>query len=159
MSEPIRKPISKRILVSSLIGVAVIGGITAGGLAMASASGATEPTLEHSSARYVAPSGSVAGSFTFTTDVSDDSGIRGLKVVPWPASSALGPTEKDLRDVESAKCERTTAETYRCAYTLKVTKKDAAELDQGTWYVSALATAKDGGTTFVPLAARFNVTG
>ncbi|WP_371547806.1 DUF5707 domain-containing protein [Streptomyces sp. NBC_00554] len=152
------KPMSKRIVVSSLVGIAVIGGITAGGLAIASASAATKPTLENSSARYVAPSGSKAGSLTFTTDVSDDSGIKGLKVIPWPAGSALGLTEADLQHGESAKCKSTSDETSRCTYTLKVTEKEAAELDQGTWYISALATAKDGDTKFDSMTARFNVT-
>ncbi|WP_405924624.1 DUF5707 domain-containing protein [Streptomyces sp. NBC_00035] len=152
------KPMTKRIVVSSLVGIAVIGGITAGGLAIASASAATKPTLENSSARYVAPSGSKAGSLTFTTDVSDDSGIKGLKVIPWPASSALGLTEADLQHGESAKCESTTDDTSRCTYTLKVTKKEAADLDEGTWYISTLATAKDGDTKFDSMTARFNVT-
>ena len=147
---------SKRILVSSLIGVAVIGGITAGGIAMASAG--TQPTVENGSARYVAPSDRGAGSLTFTADVSDDSGIRDLKVVAWPASSKLDPTEAELRNVDSAVCRTTTDDTSRCTYTLRVTKAEAAELAQGTWYVSALATAKDGDTKFVSLAARFTVT-
>ena len=149
---------SKHIVLSSLIGVAVIGGIAAGGLAMASASAPTEPTLENGSARFVAPTGSKAGSLTFTTDVSDDSGVKGLKVIAWPASSKLDPTEAELRNVDSAVCRTTTDDTSRCTYTLRVTKAEAAELAQGTWYVSALATAKDGGTTFVPRAATFGVT-
>jgi hypothetical protein len=118
----------------------------------------TEPTLENVSARYVAPTDSEAGSLTFTADVSDDSGVKDLKVLPWPAGSKLDVTEKDLRHVDSAKCESTSDETSRCTYTLRVTKKEAAELDQGTWYVSALATAKDGDTTFVSRAATFDVT-
>ncbi|MGW5866181.1 DUF5707 domain-containing protein [Streptomyces sp. NPDC055239] len=151
---------SKRIVVSSLIGAVVVGGIAAGGIAMASDSAPAEPTLENSSARYVAPSsdGASAGSLTFTTDVSDDSGVRGLKVLAWPASSKLDPTEAELRSAESATCSSTSDDTSRCTYTLKVTKKEAAELDQGTWYVSARAAAKDGGTTFVPRAATFDVT-
>ena len=147
---------SKRILVSSLIGVAVIGGITAGGIAMASAG--TQPTVENGSARYVAPSDRGAGSLTFTADVSDDSGIRDLKVVAWPAGSELVPTEAELRHVESAKCRSTSDGTARCTYTAKVAKKEEAGLAKGTWYVSALATAKDGDTKFVSLAARFTVT-
>lgn len=149
---------SKRILVSSLVGVVLVGGITAGGLAVAAASAPKEPALEKSSARYVAPSDAGAGTLTFTTDVSDDSGIRSLKVLAWPAGSELKPTEEDLRSVESATCEATTDETSRCTYTLRVTKEEAAELDLGTWYVSALATAKDGGTTFMSHAAAFDVT-
>ncbi|MGP4049980.1 DUF5707 domain-containing protein [Streptomyces sp. 2A115] len=147
---------SKRILFSSLIGAVALGGVAAGGLALASTS--TEPTLEHGSARYAAPSDGSAGSLTFTADVSDDSGIRDLKVLAWPASSKLDPTEAELRSAESAKCRSTSDETTRCTYTLKVTKREAAELAKGTWYVSALATAKDGDTTFVPRAATFDVT-
>ncbi|MEU2281846.1 DUF5707 domain-containing protein [Streptomyces sp. NPDC013178] len=147
---------SKRTLVSSLIGVVVIGGATVGGIAMASA--ATEPTMENSSARYVAPTDDSAGALTFTADVSDDSGIRGVKVLAWPASSKLDPTEAELRSVDSATCQSTSDETSRCTYTLRVTEDEAAELAKGAWYVSALATAKDGDTTFVSRAATFDVT-
>lgn len=148
---------SKRVLFSSLIGAVAIGGVAAGGLALA-ASGPTEPTLANGSARYAAPSDGSAGSLTYTVDVSDDSGIRGLKVLAWPASSKLDPTEAELRSVESAKCRSTSDETSRCTYTLKVTERDAADLAKGTWYVSALATAEDGDTTFVPRATTFDPT-
>lgn len=147
---------SKRILYSSLIGAVVLGGVAAGSIALASAP--TKPTLENGSARYAAPSDGSAGSFTYTVDVNDDSGIRGLKVMAWPASSKLDPTEAELRSVESAKCESTSDETSRCTYTLNVTKRDAAALVRGTWYISALATARDGDTTFVPRAATFDPT-
>ncbi|KAB1139336.1 hypothetical protein F7R91_40295 [Streptomyces luteolifulvus] len=150
---------SKRILFSSLIGAAALAGVTAGGLALAS--GPTEPTMENGSARYVTPSDGSAGSFTYTVDVSDDTNIRDLKVLAWPASSKLDPTEAELRSAESAKCQSTSDETTHCTYTpyaLKVTKREAAELAQGTWYVSALAIAADGNTTFVPRAASFDVT-
>lgn len=147
---------SKRILFSSLIGAVVLGGVAAGGIALASAP--TEPTLENGSARYAAPSDDGAGSLTYTVDVNDDSGVRGLKVVVWPASSKLDPTEAELRSVENAKCKSTSDETSRCTYTLKVTEREAADLDKGTWYVSALATAKDGDTTFVPRATTFDPT-
>ncbi|MFE1797005.1 DUF5707 domain-containing protein [Streptomyces sp. NPDC059517] len=148
---------SKRILISSLVGVAVVGGIAAGGFAMASSSSA--PALSDSSARYTAPTGGGAGSLTFTTDVRDDSGVKGLKVIAWPASSKLDPTEAELRSVDSAECRSTSDETSRCTYTLKVTEKEQAGLDRGTWHISALATAKDGDTAFVPRAAAFEVTG
>ncbi|MGW6058687.1 DUF5707 domain-containing protein [Streptomyces sp. NPDC055189] len=163
-SQPQPQPQSKttRIVVSSLIGAVVVGGIAAGGIAMASDSTpAAAPTLENGSARYTAPaSDGGAGSLAFTADVSDDSGIRDLKVLAWPASSKLDPTEAELREAESATCRSTTATggTSRCTYTLKVTKAEAADLAQGTWYVSARAVAKDGDTKFVPRAATFEVT-
>ncbi|MBD0840538.1 DUF5707 domain-containing protein [Streptomyces sp. TRM68416] len=147
---------SKRILLSSLIGAVALGGVAAGGLALASAP--SEPTLKNESARYVAPSEAGAGSLTYTVDVSDESGIRDLKVLAWPASSKLDPTEEELRSVDRAECRSTSDETTRCTYALKVTKKEAADLAKGTWYISALATAKDGDTTFAPRAATFIVT-
>ncbi|NEB00681.1 DUF5707 domain-containing protein [Streptomyces sp. SID13726] len=146
---------SKRIVLSSLVAVAAVGGITAGGLAVASA--ATEPTVEHASARYTAPTGDRDGSLSFTADVSDDSGVRDLKVLAWPLSSQLDPTAEELRDVESAKCVSVSDETARCTYTLTVTKADAAELATGAWQVSVLATGEDGDTVFVGDAARFEV--
>ncbi|KPI26750.1 hypothetical protein OV320_6419 [Actinobacteria bacterium OV320] len=150
---------SKRVLVSSIVGVVVLGGVAAGGLAMAY--GATEPTVANGSARYAAPADGRAGTLTFTADVSDDSGVRSLKVVAWPVSSKLDPTEDDLRkdDVDSAVCRSVSAEKARCTYTLKVTRAEAAELPGGSWHVSALATAEDGGTAFVSRAAVFDVTG
>ncbi|MEU8669018.1 DUF5707 domain-containing protein [Streptomyces anulatus] len=147
---------SQRVLFSSLIGAVALGAVAAGGLALASAP--TEPALENGSARYAAPSGSRAGSFTYTVDVSDDSGISGLKVIAWPASSKLDPTEKELLPAESATCRSTSDDTARCTYTIEVTEREAAELAKGTWYITALAAAEDGGTVFVPRAASFDLT-
>jgi hypothetical protein len=144
---------SKRTLVASLVGIVTIGGITAGGLAVADASASTDPSLANTSARYTD-----TGTLTFTTDVSDDSGVRSLKVLAWPAGSKLDPTEAELRSAESATCRSTAAETSRCTYTVRATKEEASELTTGTWYVSALATGEDGDTTFAPQAAAFEVT-
>ncbi|MFE9835271.1 DUF5707 domain-containing protein [Streptomyces sp. NPDC005551] len=145
----------KHALVSSLIGFALVGAVTAGGIAMASDS--TELALTNGSARYIAPSGDSAGSATFTADVRDDSGVRSLKVLAWPGSSKLDPTAAELRHTNDATCRSASDDTSRCTYTLKVTKKEASRLDRGTWYVSALATAKDGDTVFVPHAATLHV--
>ncbi|MFD4875954.1 DUF5707 domain-containing protein [Streptomyces sp. NPDC058420] len=150
---------SKRALLFSLAGVAAVGGVVAGGLAASAATAPEKPILANGSAHYTAPSTSRAGSFTYTVAVSDNSGIRGLKVVAWPASSKLDPTATDLRDVGSATCKATSDDTYRCAYTLKITQKEAAEAAKGTWYVSALATAKDGDTGFDPKTATFEIAG
>ncbi|WP_427921725.1 DUF5707 domain-containing protein [Streptomyces sp. cg40] len=151
--------VSKRALVFSLVGVAAVGGVVAAGLAASAASTPTEPTLTNGSTRYVAPTASADGSFTYTVDVTDDSGIRGLKVVAWPASSKLNPIAADLRDVDSATCKPASGDTSRCTYTFKVTEKEAADAAKGTWNVSTLATAKDGGTAFVSEAAAFEVAG
>ncbi|MEV0023195.1 DUF5707 domain-containing protein [Streptomyces atroolivaceus] len=77
--EPGDPSMSKRVLLPSLLGAAVIGAVTTEGLAMAST--ATEPTVKKESVHYVAPEGSRAGSLTFTAKVHDDSGVRGLKVL------------------------------------------------------------------------------
>ncbi|MFC9288388.1 DUF5707 domain-containing protein [Streptomyces sp. NPDC057052] len=146
---------SKRILVPSVIGVVALGALAAGGFAMAST--ATEPTVGNSSATYTAPSRQDVGKLSYTADVSDNSGVRELRVIAWPVSSKLDPTEAELRYVDKAECRSTSEETSRCTYTLKVTQQDAADLAEGTWQVSVLATAKDGDTKFVPRAATFDV--
>ncbi|MFF0116936.1 DUF5707 domain-containing protein [Streptomyces prasinus] len=79
---------SKRVLIGSFVGALVIGGAAAG---FAMASGPTKPSLENNSARYTAPSGDGAGSFSFTADVSDDSGVKSLHVLPWPTEWKLDP--------------------------------------------------------------------
>ena len=150
---------TKRTLLISLASVAAVGGVVAGGLAASAASAPEKPALSNGSAHYTAPSASGAGSFTYPVDVSDNSGIKGLKVVAWPASSKLNPTAADLRFVESATCKSTSDDTSRCTYTFKVTKKEAADVAKGTWNVSTLATAKDGDTTFVSKAATFDIAG
>ncbi|MCP3770831.1 MULTISPECIES: DUF5707 domain-containing protein [unclassified Streptomyces] len=146
---------SKRVLIGSFVGALVIGGAAAG---FAMASGPTKPSLENNSARYTAPSGDGAGSFSFTTDVSDDSGVKSLHVLPWPTEWKLDPTERETRDTEeAATCRKTSDETSRCTYTLKVSEAEAAALETGTWKVTALATAEDGDTLFVPSAATFEL--
>jgi hypothetical protein len=150
---------TKRTLLLSLASVAAVGGVVAGGLAASAASAPEKPTLTNGSAHYVAPTAKGAGSFTYTVDVSDNSGIKGLKVIAWPATGKPVPTKADMRYVDSATCKRTSDDTSRCTYTFKVTKKEAAEAAKGTWNVSTLATAKDGDTTFVSKAATFDVAG
>ncbi|MER7489200.1 DUF5707 domain-containing protein [Streptomyces sp. NPDC126497] len=147
---------SQRVLVPSLVGVVVLGAAAVGGHAVAS--GTTQPAVENGDARYVAPSSRGAGEFSYSAEVSDDSGIREVRVIAWPAGSALDPTEAEMRYVDEAECRGASAGTVRCTYTLRVTRRDAAGLAEGAWYVSVLATAKDGGTTFVPRAATLDVT-
>ncbi|WP_328897084.1 DUF5707 domain-containing protein [Streptomyces sp. NBC_00236] len=147
---------SKRVLVPSLIGAVALGAVAAGGYAMATAT--TEPSVKNGSAHYAAPSPRGAGALRYTADVSDDSGVRSLKVLAWPTSSKLDPTEAEMRSVDAATCRSTSDTTSRCTYTLKVTQQDAAGLAEGAWDVSVLVTAKDGDTKFVPRAATFTVT-
>ncbi|MFI6341405.1 DUF5707 domain-containing protein [Streptomyces sp. NPDC050535] len=146
------------LALSVTAGVVVLGGV--GAFAFASA-GDQAPAFEHSSARYTAPAGDQDGSFTFTTDVTADSGVKSVKVLPWPADSAFakkGLTEKEMAapEVESASCKPAGDETVRCTYSSEITGAESAP-SRGTWYVSVLATAKDGTTTLETKAAEFAV--
>ncbi|WP_159041879.1 DUF5707 domain-containing protein [Streptomyces aureus] len=54
--------------------------------------------------------------------MSDDSGVREVRVIAWPTGSGLDPTESELRYVEKAECRSTSDKTSRCTYRLKVTR-------------------------------------
>ncbi|WP_432057626.1 DUF5707 domain-containing protein [Streptomyces sp. bgisy022] len=158
---------STRLFLSTLAAGLAVAGVTAGGAALASstrpssapssAPSASGPVLENGTARYRAPSATGAGSFTYSVDVRDDSAVRSLRVLPWPASSSLDPTRAELRSAEPATCRDAGSGVTRCTYRLKVTHREAAAVDKGTWYVSVLATAEDGGTRFAPRAATVDV--
>ncbi|MFJ7061232.1 DUF5707 domain-containing protein [Streptomyces griseobrunneus] len=152
---------SKRVVaISALAGVALLGG--AGAYAFAGESGSDGPEVTKGSVAYVAPSQGKDGSLTFTARVSDDSGVRNLKVLAWPESMAPAPDAKAMAHVESATCEPSGPSGDRaalCTYTIKVTGAEAAESPKGPWHVAVLASAKDGGKTFVPKAAGFTVKG
>ncbi|MGC0343579.1 DUF5707 domain-containing protein [Streptomyces sp. SLBN-8D4] len=148
---------SRRIVLSVVSGVVVLGG--AGAFALAYA-GDQSPTLAHSTARYTAPDGDRAGSLTFTTDVTESSGVKSVKVLAWPANSSFakqGLTTKDMAAVESAVCKPSGGDTERCTYKVTVTRADADDSPQGAWHVAVLATAKDGDTTLDTKAADFKV--
>ncbi|MEU3947499.1 DUF5707 domain-containing protein [Streptomyces sp. NPDC029526] len=162
---------STRLFLSTLAAGIAVAGVTAGGAALASstrpssaassapssAPAAGGPVLENGTARYRAPSATGAGSFTYSVDVRDDAAVRSLRVLPWPASSSLNPSRAELRSAEPATCRSAGEGVTRCTYTLKVTHREAAAVDHGTWYVSVLVTAEDGGTRFVRRAATVDV--
>lgn len=143
--------ISKRVILSSLVGAVAVGGVAIGGIAWATPP--TEPTVENTSARFVAPSDGADGRFTFTADVADDSGVKSLKVLAWPNDTDLKPTAKEMAHAERATCESTDDEKSTCVYTLRVSEREAEEMERGEWTVSALLTTQDGDRKFVPQAA------
>ncbi|MFD8152660.1 DUF5707 domain-containing protein [Streptomyces sp. NPDC059720] len=149
---------SRRIILGSTAALVVLGG--AGAFALAHA-GEQRPVLDNSTARYQAPATDREGSFTFETDVTADSGVKGLKVLAWPANSpTVGKnplTGKDLAAVESATCKPTGDDTARCTYKVTVTAAEAAESAKGRWHVATLATADDGDTAFDDKTATFTV--
>ncbi|KAB2593755.1 DUF5707 domain-containing protein [Streptomyces arboris] len=155
---------SQRVVtLSALAGAALLAG--AGAYAFAGESGntgSTGPEVAKASVAYVAPTADKDGSLTFTARVSDDSGVRNLKVLAWPASMAPAPDAEDMAHVESATCEPSGPSGDKaalCTYTVKVTSAEAAESPKGAWHVGVLASAKDGGRTFAPKAAGFTVKG
>ncbi|WP_381794720.1 DUF5707 domain-containing protein [Streptomyces niveus] len=143
--------ISKRVVLTSLVGAAAVGGIAVAGIASATAP--SGPTVDNASARFVAPSGGTEGAFTFATDVADDSGIKNLKVLAWPDDTGLKPKAKEMEHVDDATCKRVDDEKSTCTYTLRVTEQEAAGIERGDWTVSVLLTTRDGEKKFVPEAA------
>ncbi|MFE6285655.1 DUF5707 domain-containing protein [Streptomyces sp. NPDC057877] len=152
---------SARLLVSSLAGVAVLGGAAAATFALVGSADAapSRPTIDKASATSVEVGTTGTGTFTFTATVADDSGIKGVKVLPWPRSSQLDPTAAEMKHTESATCEATSATTSVCTYTLPGgAQEDAASMPSGTWNMAVLVTAKDGDTTYAAQATTFTVT-
>lgn len=148
---------SKRIVVSSLVGAVALAAGTIVFVTSADAAAPAKPTLSKAAARYVASTTGGGATLTFTATVADNSGVKGLKALVWPASSGLAPTADEMKAVESAKCKATSTTTSVCTYTVTSSAKEAASLPEGTWYVSALATAKDHDTAFAPKAATFTI--
>ncbi|MCG7205705.1 DUF5707 domain-containing protein [Streptomyces arenae] len=150
---------SRRIALSVVAGVVVLGG--AGAFALAYAGDQDKaPVLAHSSARYTAPAGGHGGSLSFTTEVTASSGVKSLKVLAWPEKSELAgklPTAKEMTEVESATCTPAGGHTARCVYEVAVPAADAASSPHGAWHVAVLATAVDGSTTLDHKAAGFTV--
>ncbi|MET8039042.1 DUF5707 domain-containing protein [Streptomyces sp. NPDC005345] len=147
---------SKRLVVSSLAAVAAVAAGTVVFVSSADAAVPDKPEISKAAAHYTAEAGGGA-SLTFTASVADNSGIKNLRVLAWPASSGLAPTAAEMRDVEEATCKATSAAVSKCTYTVKSSAKEAATLPEGVWNVSALVTAKDHDTTFAPHAATFTV--
>ncbi|MFD6821452.1 DUF5707 domain-containing protein [Streptomyces sp. NPDC060085] len=147
---------SKRLVVSSLAAVAAVAAGTVVFVSSADAAVPDKPEISKATAHYTAEADGGA-SLTFTASVADNSKIKNLRVLAWPASSGLAPTAAEMRDVEEATCKATSTTVSTCTYTVKTSAKEAATLPEGVWRVSALATAKDHDTTFAPHAATFTV--
>ncbi|MFC8427407.1 DUF5707 domain-containing protein [Streptomyces sp. NPDC057253] len=148
---------SRRVVVSLVAGVVVLGG--AGAFAFADA-GDQAPVLAHSTARYTAPDGSRDGTLTFRTEVTASSGVKSVRVLAYPASSSLAekkPTAKEMTAAEPADCKPAGEDTARCTYTVRVTAAESASSPHGPWHVAVLATAVDGSTTLNTQAAGFTV--
>ncbi|MGV9705794.1 DUF5707 domain-containing protein [Streptomyces sp. NPDC003483] len=154
---------SKRLAVSVLAGTVVLAGGAAATVALvgtADAAGPTgKPVIGKSSSDPVVLGDGGSDALTFTTTVSDDSGIGSVKVLAWPKSSHLAPRASEMASVESATCEASSATTSVCTYRTPVDgRKDAADIPTGTWYMAVLVTAGDHSATFSAKASTFTVT-
>ncbi|MFF5142024.1 DUF5707 domain-containing protein [Streptomyces sp. NPDC013157] len=152
---------SRRIALSVVAGVVVLGGAGAFALAYAGDQDPS-PALAHSAVRYTAPEAGHQGSLSFTTEVGAPSGVKSLKVLAWPEKSEFATehlTAKEMAEaeVESATCTPAGDHTVRCVYRAPVSAADAASSAHGAWHVAVLATAKDGHTTFDTKAADFTL--
>ncbi|MEV8284490.1 DUF5707 domain-containing protein [Streptomyces niveus] len=146
---------SKRVVLTSLVGAAAVAGVAVAGIASATAPSA--PTVDNASARFLPPSADTGGTFAFAADVADDSGVKNLKVLAWPNSSDLKPTAEEMEHAENAACERVDDEKSTCAYTLPVSGQEAEGMRKGDWTISVLLTARDGEKKFVPEATTINI--
>ncbi|MFG2953169.1 DUF5707 domain-containing protein [Streptomyces sp. NPDC048291] len=150
---------SRRIALSVVAGVVVLGGAGAFALAYAGDQDPA-PALAHTAVQYTAPEAGHKGSFSFTTEVSAPSGVKSLKVLAWPEKSEFAKkhlTAKEMTQVESATCTPAGGNTVRCVYKDTMSAADVASSVHGTWHVAVLATAKDGHTTFDTQAADFTI--
>ncbi|MEU3254429.1 DUF5707 domain-containing protein [Streptomyces sp. NPDC006997] len=151
---------SARLLLSSLAGVAVLGGGAVAAFALVGTADAApaRPTVDEAEATSVVL-GVPGEAFTFTTTVTDDSGVRSVRVLPWPENSKLDPTADEMEFAETATCEATSATTSVCTYTAPIDAgRDAATMPTGVWNTAVLVTAEDGDTTFSADATTFDVT-
>jgi hypothetical protein len=101
--------------------------------------------------------------FTFTTTVSDDSGVKSVKLLPWlrmlETTYGYTPVASDLGDPTTpvAACKASSKTTSVCTYSVRLNSK--ADLGDntsaGSWYTAVLVTGKDGGKTFNAKAGSF----
>jgi hypothetical protein len=144
-----------RLAASALVTFLALGSLAAAPAAFASTSAA--PTFDKASANSMVFGIAGVKTFTFSTTVSDDSGIKGVKVTPWQ-QGVIPPTAGDAGEFADATCKASSATTSVCTYTVKAdVTTDFDNTAPGNWYVAALVTAKDNGTVFSAKAATFTI--
>lgn len=154
---------STRLTVPTFAGIIVLSGITVAAVPLfgtADAAGpASTPTIEKSSATSLTLGTTGTKTFTFSMTATDNSGIKGAKVVTWPKNSNLNPTPEELAHAEDATCTPSSATTSVCTYTFTVDeRKDATTVPTGLWHTTVLITANDHEKTFFANAATFTIT-
>jgi hypothetical protein len=152
---------SARFTLASAAVMTVLGGAAAVTVALVGSTDATaasiRPTIHRASASSVVLGAAGTRDFTFSATVTDNSGIKDVKVLAWPGGGRLVPRAADMPYVESAACKAVSKTASACTYTLPVDPQDSTALAPGTWYVAVQATAKDHDAAFFPRAAHFTV--
>jgi hypothetical protein len=146
-------------MLSRLATPALVSVVALGALAAPAAFAGTDikPTITKASANSMVLGTTGVATLTFSTTVSDDSGIKSVKVTPWP-NGVTPPTAGDAGEFADATCKTSSATTQVCTYTDKTdVKKYYDNTVPGSWYVAAFVTAKDGGTVFSAKAATYTI--
>lgn len=149
-----------RIAAPVLAGALALGGLTAPAAFAANSA----PTVGKIAVSSLVFGPNSTKTFTFTTTVSDDSGIKGVKMLPWPAALAahgLEVTADMLRsdtDLPPVTCKAVSKTTSVCTHSEKINSFTDFHDNTvaGTWYTAILITGKDGGSTFKQKAAVFS---
>lgn len=142
-----------RLAVPALACAIVLGGLAA---APAFADTAVKPTIGKAKVSSLVFGTTGTKTVSISVTASDDSGIKGVKIAPWP-KLIDPPVEGDAADFTDATCTASSTTTSVCTYSEKINvKTDFANEVAGTWYLAVQVIGKDGGTTFKPKATSFS---
>lgn len=155
----------KRIAGILLSGTTALAALAAPGAAYADT--ASAPTIDSVKATSVVLGITNTRTVTYTVTVSDDSGIKSLKLAGLPAvveQEGLAYSKSYLKSYGgSATCTASSATTSVCSYAETYSAYDY-EADQyvdndlaGNWDAELLVTAADGGTTWDTTGTVFTV--
>ncbi|MGA5700315.1 DUF5707 domain-containing protein [Peterkaempfera bronchialis] len=142
-----------------LIGALALGVLAAPAASAATAAGNPAPKITKAVVSSLVLGPKTTKTWTASVTVTDESGIKGVKLMPWPAMVPdFAPKASDVADEgAAATCKATSATTSVCTYKESINSHaDLGDnLGAGRWYVAVQVTAKDGGTTFAPKATSF----
>ncbi|NJQ08323.1 DUF5707 domain-containing protein [Streptomyces lonarensis] len=159
---------NKRVLVSLVAGLAAVGAVAAGGIAVAAGGPSDKLTLSDAHAEWVSAPNGTAVSLTVTTDFtgdfSGDSALKTVQVVALPEDFEDGILREIISYEDPAECETVSEKRVSCVYAVT----DDGDYDEeeyegyiealaGEWTVSVLAETEGGETLFVKEATTFTV--
>lgn len=143
---------------TALAGALALGGIVA---PSAVADTAIAPAIDKASASTLVFSTSGTKTWTVKVTASDDSGIKSVKVLPWPKTLEqydAAPTSSDTASEGiPLSCAASSATTSTCSYSepIDVQQDLGDNTAAGTWYAAVHVTGKDGGSTYRTKGATF----